>query len=496
MRPACLKTLAGSLFVLMLWSSCGEDNKAEIEQKKQLAISKLVQPDSTIQTVAEAMEEKGLKGLSVAVFEDYEIIWQEAWGVKEANSTDSLDTETAFSTASISKGVTATLLAVLEEKGLIDLKAPVSQYLKRWQLPSSDFTTDTPITLEHLLSHTAGTTQHGFADFYEGDTLPTLVESLQGKLPRYEEEISILFKPGTNWQYSGGGYVIAQLALEDQLGIPLADLAEQHLFAPLGMERSTMKQPHEEGFLENVAKAHDEEGKVIRTGVPITPQVAPSGLWSTPHDMALFMIEMQKALSGQNTKVISQAVAERVTKIVTTKTMGGWSLGWERYLGIGNREWFSHGGANTGTGGHVYGTMEGGDGIVFFGNGPNGIRVPILNQLRNSIVESHGWYQTLDIDEQEPIPASVLEEVKGKYKDLIYNVEVEVLEENGRLRIVPFFTGPSAKLYYLGGTSFAVDEYTSNIIFQENPADSTYYMAFKRIGFDEDAELALKKIAE
>ena len=482
------------LFVLLLSIACSERNKKLIDQKRELAINGLVQEDSVKKTVEEVMELSGLKGLSVAVVEDYEIIWLETWGVKETNTLDSLDTQTAFSTASISKGVTATLLAILEDKGHIDLSAPVSKYLRRWELPENDFTKETLITLEHLLSHTAGTTQHGFADFYEGDTIPTIVQSLQGKLPRYDEEISVVFKPGTNWQYSGGGYVIAQMAVEDLMGKPLADLAEEYLFAPLGMNRSTMKQPHEHGFLDNVAKAHDEDGNVIRTGIPITPQVAPSGLWSTPHDMALLMIEIQKALAGRNTEVISPAAAERVTAIVTTKTMGGWSLGWERMLGFGNREWFSHGGANTGTGGYFYGSMEGGDGIVFFGNGPNDIRIPILDQFRRSIVESHNWRKPLDLNEQDITPASVLQEVIGTYKHVKFDVEVQVFEDNGRLILNPFFGGIPAKLYYLEGTTFAVEEFPSDLVFQENPADSAFYIAFKRRGFEEEVDYSFIKL--
>ena len=150
MRQELPKASMCLLFVLLLITGCGEKKENDIDKKRELAINNLVQEDSITKTVEEVMELHGLKGLSVAVVEDYEIIWLDTWGVKEANTFDSLDTETAFSTASISKGVTATLLALLEDKGLIDLSAPVSKYLKRWQLPENEFTKDSPITLEHM----------------------------------------------------------------------------------------------------------------------------------------------------------------------------------------------------------------------------------------------------------------------------------------------------------------------------------------------------------
>lgn len=75
------------------------------------------------------------------------------------------------------------------------------------------------------MNHTAGSTQHGFADFYEGNEIPTIQPSLLGQIPRYDKEIEFLFTPGTSWQYSGGGYVIIQMALEDFLNKPIAELA-------------------------------------------------------------------------------------------------------------------------------------------------------------------------------------------------------------------------------------------------------------------------------
>ena len=202
---------------LVIAFGCKLNVDKETVSKKEKAINGLVKNNSTLYSVQDAMKLFDLKGVSVAVFEDYEIVWTGSWGIKNVESAESINSKTAFSTASIAKPITATLLAVLEEKGLINLKDPVSKYLKRWQLPEDEFLKNVELTFEHLLSHTAGTTQHGFTDFYDGDTIPTLVQSLKGQLPRYNEEISFQWKPGTNWSYSGGGYVIAQMAIEDSL---------------------------------------------------------------------------------------------------------------------------------------------------------------------------------------------------------------------------------------------------------------------------------------
>ena len=59
----------------------------------------------------------------------------------------------------------------------------------------------------------------------------------------------------------------------------------------------------------------DENGQIVGNGLPITPQIAASGLWSTPSDMATFVIEIQNALRNKNNTVISNKVAKRVTAI-------------------------------------------------------------------------------------------------------------------------------------------------------------------------------------
>jgi CubicO group peptidase (beta-lactamase class C family) len=351
------------------------------------AISELHSEDGALLTVEQAMANHGLKGLSVAVIDDYEVSWSREWGVKSADGKDAIDSGTVFNIASIAKPVSATLMAILAEKGLIDLDEPVSSYLQRWQLPDNEFTRSVDITLRHLLSHTSGTTQHGYEDFYSGDEIPTLVDVLNGGELPGTDALGIDFKPGSQWRYSGGGYVIAQIAVEDHLRKPLTELAAEHIFRPLDMTATTMLRPDEAGFPGNAAKAHDESGEIISTGLPICPQISASGLWTTPTDMARLLIEMQKALRGKGRGVVSPAVAE----LVTTEIMDGFGLGWALFEPIGYMEAFSHGGANTGTGGRVYATNDGGNGILMFGNGPNSIREPVLAMLRESIIDAHNW---------------------------------------------------------------------------------------------------------
>lgn len=188
-------------------------------------------------------------------------------------------------------------------------------------------------------------------------------------MPRYDKEIGFLFQPGTYWEYSGGGFGIVQLALQDYFGKSLAQLAKEHLFDPLHLQNTTMFQPNEKGFLANVSKVHNNKGEVIKTGLPITPQVAASGMWSTPTELSKIAIEMQMALRNRGNSIISNSVAKKVTEIKTLKHSGGWAIGWQRGLGFGNIDWFSHSGSNTGVGGELLRTMENRNGYTILANG-------------------------------------------------------------------------------------------------------------------------------
>lgn len=374
--------------------------------------------------IDQQLKEHDLAGFSLVVFENYQIIYGDQWGVKSAHSGEKIDKNTAFSTASISKPVTALLCHILEEKGFINLDDPIAKYLERWQLPNSPLIKRSDLSWKYFLNHTAGTSQHGFADFYEGDSIPDLKESLLGLLPRYDKEIDFLFQPGTSWKYSGGGYVIVQMALEDHLKKSIAELAEEHIFEPLEMSHTTMYQPNQKGFLSNVALVHDEANKVIKTGLPITPQIAASGLWSTPADLAKLTIEIQNALRNKDNSVISNTVAEKTTEVTALKdAVGGWSYGWQRSFGFFNYDWFMHNGSNTGVGGDIFATMSDGNGFIFLANGEKVNRFPVIDHTRIKLLAEMGWKKNLPEEEVQDIPADLKESLLGSYNDFLYGLE-------------------------------------------------------------------------
>jgi CubicO group peptidase (beta-lactamase class C family) len=150
-----------------------------------------------------------------------------------------VDKNTIFQVSSLSKIVSAVGVMKLVELGKIDLDAPVSKYLKRWQLPPSEFDNE-QVTVRKLLSHTAGLTDGlGYNGFKNKDSIQTLEESLTKAEDADNVEVKVGTEPGSNWNYSGGGYTLLQLLVEETSGQSFNNFMKDNLFTPLKMNSSS-----------------------------------------------------------------------------------------------------------------------------------------------------------------------------------------------------------------------------------------------------------------
>ena len=157
-----------------------------------------------------------------------------------ASKGEAVDADTAFQVASLSKWVTAWGVMALVEDGKVDLDAPIEAYLTRWSLPPSEFD-HVGVTVRRLLSHTSGLTDGlGYAGFGPG----TPVQTLEASLIRTADaspgaSVRIGYEPGSAWQYSGGGYTLLQLLIEEVTGESFEAYMQRRILRPLGMSCST-----------------------------------------------------------------------------------------------------------------------------------------------------------------------------------------------------------------------------------------------------------------
>lgn len=206
-----------------------------------------------------------------------------------------IDGASLFQVASMSKWVTAWGVMALAEQGRIDLDAPVSQYLSRWQLPPSTFDNNA-VTVRRLLAHTAGLTDGlGFLGFTPEQALPSIEEELTratDTLPGASGITRVGAAPGTDWRYSGGGYLLLQLLIEEVTQEPFNDVMRRLVFQPLGMTASTFFDPDPA----RLADFYDADGS-IATHYKFTALAAAS-LYTSADDMTRFLTAQFPAADG------------------------------------------------------------------------------------------------------------------------------------------------------------------------------------------------------
>lgn len=258
--------------------------------------------------LAERMAFYKTPGMSMAVIRDDAVAWTGQAGVLKAGEPAEVTERSIFEAGSVSKFVTAILVLHLVEEGKLDLDSDVNRFLISWKVPECEFTQNRKVTLRYLLSHQAGIPSVARITEEPGRGEATLPQILGGVPPALTPPAVPEREPGTQWAYSNPGYVIIQLVLEDVTGKPLAQLAEEVIFKPLGMRSSTFSYPLRGERRRREAWPHDSQGR------PGPPDMggrarATGGLLTTPRDMAILTIDVMKAYRGQPGRIISPASA-------------------------------------------------------------------------------------------------------------------------------------------------------------------------------------------
>jgi CubicO group peptidase (beta-lactamase class C family) len=363
-------------------------------------------------TVAQRLAAHGVSGTSVAVLRDGKVAWAHGYGVRQAGKSDAVTAETMFSVGSLSKVGTAAVVLRLVDEGRLDLDRDLNDYLKRWKIPASPLAQGRAVTLRRLLSHTAGINVHGFPDYLPGAALPTILDTLDGRPPSQTEAVRMVYTPGTQFRYSGGGVTIEQLVVEDVLGVDFETAAKRYLFDPLDMKRSTYRQPLDPAF-GNIAMAHDAKGKptALPRGYEAMPETAASGLWTTPSDYARMVAAFIASYRGAPGAFLSRALAEQMMTEVAPGTVG---LG-PFVEGRGRMRRFHHGGSNNSYRAWMEGNLASGNGVVIFTNGSDGD--DLYPEIRRAVAASEGWPDSGVADVPAvTLSAARLTELEGRYR--------------------------------------------------------------------------------
>ena len=200
-------------------------------------------PDSLDAFIRAQMAMRKIPGLSLAIVDKGKIVYAKGYGVTAPGGKVRVTTDTRFLAGSISKSVAAVGALKLVEAGTLSLDGNVNDKLTTWKVPDNGFTGTEKVTLKRILSHTTGLTVHGFGGYEVGTPVPTLTQILDGASPANSPPVRVDTTPGAFWRYSGGGYTVMQLMMDDVTGVPFDQWMATNVIGPFGMIQSSFQQP-------------------------------------------------------------------------------------------------------------------------------------------------------------------------------------------------------------------------------------------------------------
>lgn len=388
------RTVAYGWLVMLLLASSPAIGQAQVPAPAPTPAAAMATGPIDAAEIDKLLKQFNVPGVSIAVIKDFKVDWARGYGLADAGAGTPVTVETLFQAASISKPVAAMASMRAVQDGRFALDQDVNTILKSWKLPGGEFTKARSVTPRGLMSHTSGTGDgFGFPGYAPHAPLPTLVQIADGQPPSNRPQVRLEREPLTGFKYSGGAVTIQELALTEAVGKPLVELARDWVLNPIGMTNSTFEQPLPASREKQAARAHDRQGARGPDPWHVYPEHAAAGLWTTPTDLAKFLIEVQQTLAGQSTRVLSRAM---MLEMVTPVGVGPYAVGFSVEK-RGEGWYFGHGGSNWGFQCSMLAHRLKGYGIVIMTNGDNG--GALMQEIRSRVEQAYRW-DVLD----KPIP--------------------------------------------------------------------------------------------
>lgn len=408
----------------------------------------------------ERMKYHKIHGLSIAVINDYKLEWARGYGFADTSDKRPVTNQTLFQAASISKSLNAVGALKLTGTKKLDLQKDINTYLHSWKFPyDTSKTHNLPITVTHLLSHTAGLSVHGFPGYRWTDELPSDIDILDGKKPANTAAVRSEFEPGIKVKYSGGGTTITKKIITDLSGQPYEAYMAKEILEPIGMHNSFYVQPPPPRSFPYLATAYHRNGSPVAGKFHIYPEQAADGLWTNPTDLAYYVIEMQLSMEGRSNKVLSKELTQTMLSPVIESAGLGVFIETK-----GSRKYFGHGGANEGFRCQYYGSLEGGDGVIVMVNSDNGGIIP---EIINSVATVYNWsgFTNQVTKRTVPVHADMLSTYTGTYT--LEGITLKVVQKDNALYLSQDGSEP-VRMFFTSNTEFFIMEVNAESQFQKN----------------------------
>jgi CubicO group peptidase (beta-lactamase class C family) len=346
MMKKLLLYLLSAILLMLVWA--GAVLFGTLEGWFHQPIAKSNTSNSFQEAVEVEVNKPFVGNFAMAVIKDGSVEYEKFFSAEKP-----VDRNTIFQVSSLSKWVSAIGIMKLVEDGKLDLDAPASHYLTRWQLPASEFNNE-EVTVRRLLSHTAGLIDGlGYSGFKTGMPVQSIEQSLTKSADADEGirgEVRVGSKPG-EFKYSGGGYTLLQLLVEEVSGQSFASYMKEKIFLPLNMTHSSYV--WEDLSVFSLAEFYNNDGS--KAAHYRYTSLAATSLYTSLADLELLF---QAFLKGKNNEPIGRNVLKPET-LAKMREPHGQSMGVDIW----------------GLGTVLYATTEGNDFII----GHDGKSTPPIN---------------------------------------------------------------------------------------------------------------------
>ena len=312
---------------------------------------------------ASALKRHNVPGMAIAIIKEGKTIIKKGYGFADKKEGLKVNAKTGFNIGSISKMFTAWGIMKLVEQGRVKLDEPFTSYVKSWNLPKSDYNPN-EITIRHLLQHTAGLSVHGYNGYESKEKLTSTKESLSGQT-NLDEAVELIIEPNSKWQYSGGGYTILQLVIEEITDQTFANFMKKTIFQPLKMKHTSFN--INKRVLKTSAKAYDETGSEIP--IRLFNAQAAAGLHTTLEDLILFA----NASFSDNAVLSQESILS--LRSPTELSNGDYGMGYMVMNRFGDFTLSGHGGSNEGWQAGFMLDFDSKSGFIVLTNGSSGRNV-------------------------------------------------------------------------------------------------------------------------
>ncbi|MBR9825749.1 MAG: serine hydrolase [Alphaproteobacteria bacterium] len=354
--------------------------------------------------------ELDMAGTVVVLVEGDEIVFSRGYGSADAAGTRPVDPATTlFRNGSVSKLFTWTAVMQLVELGLIDLDTDVNAYLAGTDIQIPD-TYAEPVTMRHLLTHTAG-----FEDGTVGILFARDESELVPTAQRLAETMPDRVRPaGDAPSYSNWGAALAGVIVEEVSGLGFYDYTEQRIFAPLGMDTATFQEPLNEDQIQALAEGvRRSSGLWEAQAFELISNFAPAGSMTVSgEDMATFMIaHLNEGRHGEAQLLARETTAQMHSQLYTqNEAVPGMAHGFYERLENGHRL-LAHGGDTLWYHSNLILFPEADIGLFVSTNYPDG------TSFRSNIVEAFmDEFFPGELEQADPVTDVDLTEYAGSYR--------------------------------------------------------------------------------